>query len=75
MLLFRQKGKVMENLRQPMTFKRLDQDRVWPFGYPEKAMGLPSSLSLVPALHTLRLDFSFLFREFCPYNKIITKVF
>lgn len=37
---------VMRILLQLMTFKRLDYVGEWPLGYPEKASGLPSSLSL-----------------------------
>lgn len=37
---------VMRILLQLMTFKRLDYVGEWPLGFPEKASGLPSSLSL-----------------------------
>lgn len=38
---------VMRILLQLMTFKRLDYIGEWPLGFPEKASGLPSSLSLL----------------------------
>lgn len=68
---------VMRILLQLMTFKRLDYVGEWPLGFPEKASGLPSSLSLslVPTLHTLRFDLLFLFCEFPPAVKNNIKSF
>ena len=61
----------MGYLLQPMTFKRLDQVRAWPFGYPEKNhWPTQDSLSMSGSHVThLRLGFLFLFCEFAPYNK------